>query len=127
MNKDLADVFGNFVNRILKFAAVRFGGKVPAGGEPGPLEAKLFATLEARLATYTAFMEATEFRKATAELRSIWVLGNEYLAEAAPWSAIKTDPERAALIVRVGINLVHLFAHISQPFILTRRRASMRR
>ena len=32
MNKDLADVLGNFVNRILKFAETRFGATVPAGG-----------------------------------------------------------------------------------------------
>ena len=39
VNRDLADVLGNFVNRILKFCEARFGGVVPAGGEPGPLEA----------------------------------------------------------------------------------------
>ncbi len=36
-------------------------------------------------------MEAMEVRKAAAELRGIWVVGNEYLQAAAPWSAIKTD------------------------------------
>jgi methionyl-tRNA synthetase len=29
VNKDLADVLGNFVNRVLKFAAARFDGVVP--------------------------------------------------------------------------------------------------
>ena len=32
--RDLADVLGNFVNRILKFTEARFEGVVPAGGEP---------------------------------------------------------------------------------------------
>ncbi|HWA63580.1 MAG TPA: methionine--tRNA ligase, partial [Caulobacteraceae bacterium] len=41
----------------------------------------------------------------------------EYLQEAAPWTAIKTDPERAAVIVRTGINLVGLFARISAPIL----------
>jgi methionyl-tRNA synthetase len=45
------------------------------------------------------------------------VLGNQYLQEAAPWTAIKTDPERAAVIVRTGINLVALFARISAPIL----------
>jgi len=48
-------------------------------------------------------------------LRDIWVLGNQYLQEAAPWTAIKTDPARAAVIVRTGLNLVALFARISAP------------
>jgi methionyl-tRNA synthetase len=34
VNKDLADVLGNFVNRIVKFAETRFEGRVPEGGDP---------------------------------------------------------------------------------------------
>jgi methionyl-tRNA synthetase len=45
------------------------------------------------------------------------VLGNQYLTEAAPWTAIKTDPGRAAVAVRTGLNLVALFAKVSEPFI----------
>jgi methionyl-tRNA synthetase len=117
VNRDLADVLGNFVNRILKFAEARFGGVVPAGGEPGPLEAKLFAEVGARLEELTAQFEAIEVRKSAQALRALWVLGNEYLQEAAPWSAIRTDPERAAVVVRTAINLVALYSRISAPVI----------
>ena len=117
VNKDLADVFGNFVNRILKFTKARFGDTVPEGGVPGALEEKLWSDLDARIAAYTGHMEAMEFRKAAIELRAIWVLGNEYLTEAAPWTLIKTDKDAAAQAVRTGINLIHLFAHLSQAFI----------
>ena len=117
INRDLADVFGNFVNRILKFCETRYDGVVPAGGEAGDLEHRLYADVSARLADLTAQLEALEFRKAAQALRGLWVLGNEYLTEAAPWTAIKTDPERAAVIVRTGINLVGLFARASAPFI----------
>ncbi|HEY2051801.1 MAG TPA: methionine--tRNA ligase [Caulobacteraceae bacterium] len=117
VNRDLADVLGNFVNRILKFAEARFGGVVPEGGEPGPLEAKLFAEVSARLEELTAQFEAIEVRKSAQALRALWVLGNEYLQEAAPWTAIRSDPERAAVIVRTAINLVALYARISAPVI----------
>jgi methionyl-tRNA synthetase len=117
VNRDLADVLGNFVNRILKFAEARFGGLVPDGGEPGPLEAKLFAEVSARLEELTAQFEAIEVRKSAQALRALWVLGNEYLQEAAPWTAIRTDPERAAVIVRTAINLVAFYSRISAPVI----------
>jgi methionyl-tRNA synthetase len=117
VNRDLADVFGNYVNRILKFCESRFEGVVPAGGEPGPLEHKLQADVAAQLAELAEHMEAIEVRKSAQALRALWVLGNEYLQEAAPWTAIKTDPDRAAVIVRTGINLVALFARVSAPFI----------
>jgi methionyl-tRNA synthetase len=116
-NADLADVLGNFVNRILKFTETRFEGVVPAGGAPGPLEARLDADVLAKLRELTENLESREFRKACASLRQLWVLGNGYLTEAAPWTAFKTDPERAAVAVRTGLNLVALFAKVSEPFI----------
>jgi methionyl-tRNA synthetase len=117
VNKDLADVLGNFVNRITKFAENRFEARVPDGGEPGPLEQKLYGELSERLLELTTQMEGLELRKSAQSLRAIWGLGNEYLAEAAPWTVIKTDPVRAGMIVRTGLNLAALFARLSHPFI----------
>lgn len=117
VNKDLADVLGNFVNRIAKFAESKFEGLVPEGGEPGELEAKLYADLDAGIADLTAQLQAIEVRKAAQALRALWVLGNEYLQVAAPWTAIKTDPARAAVVVRTALNLAALYARLSAPFI----------
>ncbi|HWC62123.1 MAG TPA: methionine--tRNA ligase [Rhizomicrobium sp.] len=115
INKDLADVLGNFVNRVAKFCAARFDGKVPGEGQYGEEEKALIAELDRRVAQYTDYMELAEFRKGLAELRAIWVAGNEYLTRAAPWTLIKTDRAKAAVGVRMGLNLVHQFAHLSWP------------
>ena len=117
VNKDLADVLGNFVSRVTKFSHARFGGTLPEGGAYGPEEAVVTAELARRLAAYEAQMEALEFRKAAQELRAIWVAGNEYLQAAAPWTAIKTDPARAAAITRFAFNLIRLYAVLSRPFL----------
>jgi len=117
INSDLANVLGNFVNRIGKFNESKFEGGVPEGGELGPLEEKLFADVAAQLAELTAQMEAIELRKAAQAVRQLWVLGNEYLQEAAPWTAFKTDPQRAAVVVRTALNLSALYGRVSAPFI----------
>ncbi len=117
VNKDLADVLGNFVNRITRFATAKFDGVVPGGGTPGALEEALAAQLKERLSALTSYYEAMEFRKAMAETRAIWAMGNEYLSEAAPWTAIKTDVDAAALSVRTALNLVVISAIIAQPVI----------
>jgi methionyl-tRNA synthetase len=116
-NKELADTFGNFVNRCLKFAGSRFDGVVPVGGEPGPEEQALVEELDRRIAAYREQMRQISFRKAMAELRAIWGCGNEYLQRTAPWQAIKTDRQRAAVIVRTGVQLIRLFAVLSWPVI----------
>ena len=117
VNKDLADVLGNFVSRVTKFCRSKFGEAVPAGGTFGAEERALIADLAARIASYEAQMDAIEVRKAAAELRAIWALGNEYLQNAAPWSVHKTDPDRAAAIIRLMLNLIRVYAVISAPFI----------
>jgi methionyl-tRNA synthetase len=117
VNKDLADVLGNFVNRIVKFTESKFEGRVPEGGEAGPLEEKLYDDLSALLTEATDAFDAMEMRKAAQAVRRIWVLGNEYLQEAAPWTVFKTDVTRAGVIVRHGLNLVRLYATLAQPLI----------
>ncbi|QDY69498.1 methionine--tRNA ligase [Qingshengfaniella alkalisoli] len=117
VNKDLADVLGNFVSRITKFCRSKFGEAVPEGGAIGPREEVLAAELSKRLTAYQKHMDAIEIRKAAAELRGLWVIGNEYLQEAAPWALFKTDPEGAAAVVRTGLNLIAFYATISAPFI----------
>ncbi|NJP51128.1 methionine--tRNA ligase [Streptomyces sp. SBST2-5] len=117
VNKDLADTLGNFVNRVLSFSRKRFGDEVPAGAAPGEAEAKLGEEIARLLAEYEEHMEAIQFRKAAAALRALWSAGNSYLEEKAPWLEIKTDKEAAALTLRTAMNLIHLYAVVSEPFI----------
>ncbi|MEM8792980.1 MAG: methionine--tRNA ligase [Pseudomonadota bacterium] len=117
VNKDLADVLGNFVSRVTKFCRSKFGEEVPEGGNYEVPEQEVIADIAARIRALEAHWEAVEFRKAAAELRAIWVVGNEYLQETAPWAVIKEDEARAAAIIRFSLNLIRLYAILSRPFI----------
>ena len=117
VNKDLNDTLGNFVNRCLTFTTRNVGPAVPAGGEPGEIEAALLAELTERVARYTQHHADKEYRKAANELRAIWAAGNGYWEQAQPWKAIKTDAERAAVIMRTAVNLVRLYGVLSAPII----------
>ena len=117
VNKDLADTFGNFVNRCLTFTSRNAGEAVPAGGEPGEAEHQLVEDLRGRVREYTGLLEGKQFRKATAELRAIWATGNAYWERAEPWKAVKSDAARAAVIQRTGVNLVRLFAALAAPIL----------
>ena len=125
VNKDLADVLGNFVSRVTKFCRAKFGEAVPGGGSFGQPEQNLIAALTTRLRAYEDAMSRMEVRKSAAELRAIWVLGNEYLQTAAPWASFKTDPEQAAMQVRLGLNLIRFHAVLSAPFIPFAARAML--
>ncbi|MEL7158162.1 MAG: class I tRNA ligase family protein, partial [Actinomycetota bacterium] len=117
VNKDLADTLGNFVNRVLSFSAKRLGNAVPEGGQPGPTEQALGAEVAGLLADLEQQLDELQFRKATQSLRAMWSAGNAYLEEKAPWTAIKTDGDDAALTLRTAMNLIYLFGVVSAPLI----------
>jgi methionyl-tRNA synthetase len=56
-----------------------------------------------------------EFRKAMSELRALWARGNEYFDRKQPWAQIKTDPDDAAVTLRICVNLIALFARLAAP------------
>src|SRR5882757_4568205 len=113
VNKDLADIFGNLANRIISFAHRAFDGRIPNGGAPGDAERRLADELEQRIAALRRHHEALEFRAAAAATRAIWDTANAYLQHTAPWTAIKSDSTRAAVVTRTGLNLVGLCATLA--------------
>ena len=120
VNKDLNDVLGNFINRVMKMTVKDFGTQIPALGEITEAEKELYASLDGLIKQYTDHMDAIEFRKALADLREIWVSGNNYIAKTEPWKAVKTDKSRAATILNTGLNLIHLFGILSAPVMPTK-------
>jgi methionyl-tRNA synthetase len=117
VNKDLNDTLGNFINRVLKMTKSKLGETIPAGGDLTDAEQELADKLDKRIKDYTKYMEDMEYRKALGELRAIWVEGNNYLDKTAPWTEIKTNPERAACILRTAINLIRIYGILSAPII----------
>ena len=117
VNKDLSGTFGNFVNRVLRFAASKFGDTIPEGGTPGPREAGLAEQCADQVNAYREAMGNLEFREAIRGLKALWTIGNVYIDEAAPWKAIKADRDAAAMTIRTCINLIRLCAAASLPVI----------
>lgn len=117
VNKELADNFGNFINRILKFTSSRFGNELPAGGELGEAEAELEVRCKALVEELRSHLNRMEFRKATETLNALWSAGNQYIDVRAPWTLFKQDKDQAAVVIRTCVNLIRLYAVASAPFI----------
>ncbi|TKW60837.1 MAG: methionine--tRNA ligase [Blastochloris viridis] len=116
VNKDLADVLGNFINRTLQFTHKNFGTSVPASsGTYTEADQACAKRLNDILVRYTTHMERAEMRKSQEALRELWVAGNEYLAEQEPWKVIKTDKDRAATILNLAIHMIVLYARAMAP------------
>ena len=117
INKDLADVLGNFVSRITKFALSKYGKTIPDGKKYTQQEFDTVSEIEKIFESYDEAMTKIEIRKAASHLRKIWSIGNEYLQRSQPWMIIKTDEAEAAKAIRFAFNLMLFFSEISEPFI----------
>ncbi len=117
VNKDLADVLGNFIARVTKFSISKFGNNIPTNNKYQSLETKTISDLEQHYNLYRNFMEKIEIRKASQELRNMWVIGNEYLQKAEPWAILKRDEPKTKMIIRFSFHLIHFYSLISEPFI----------
>ena len=116
VNKDLADTFGNFINRAFKLCEKHFGAQVPEGGALD-MEPELVAELKPLIEQYTQNLHDKDFRKSLQSLKAIWTVGNGYFDRREPWQTIKTDKDETARTLRTAINLVRVFAVLAGPII----------
>lgn len=117
INADLANVIGNYVNRLWRFTLSGFNGLIPPLDQEGENERKIRSEFAATMERLTIAHETLEFRVAAAETRALWSICNEYLTLAAPWTTIKTSPVEAGSAVAFGLSLAREAARASLPII----------
>ncbi len=99
-NADLANDFGNLLNRTLPLVERQFGGQIPP---PGPEEGPDRGLREAAAAAPGAadrLIGTFDFTRGLAEIWRFLGAANKYIDEAAPWAAFKGgNRDRAGAIV----------------------------
>ncbi|NJC33497.1 methionyl-tRNA synthetase [Sphingomonas jejuensis] len=95
VNAELANSFGNLVQRTLAFIAKNLAGRVPAGGGEAAEDAALLAEVRRACADeMPAAFEALQLSQGIeAWMRGVFAC-NAYIDTAAPWALRKTDPVR---------------------------------
>jgi len=116
-NNELADIFGNFVNRANVLTHKYFAGAIPEPGTFGPAENTLVEVLNNAPQLVSTNLENFKFRQALTEMMVVARAGNKYLAETEPWKLIKTEPERVATILYLANQTSALLALLMEPFL----------
>jgi len=116
INGDLANAYGNLVQRVLSMIGKNLGGVVPTPGPFVPADRALLDAAASLPAVLRPAMREQAFHKA---LDAIWaVIGdaNRYVDEQAPWTLRKTDPPRMATVLYVLAETIRRVAILTQPF-----------
>lgn len=116
-NNELVAIYGNFINRALVLTKKYFDGKVPALNELTDYDKetlKEFSNVKEKLEN---LLDNFKFRDAQKEAMNLARIGNKYLAETEPWKLAKTDMDRTATILHIGLQIAANLAIAFEPFL----------
>ena len=116
-NSELVAIFGNFVNRVVVLTHKYYNGIVPQPNAFLPEDLEVLEALAAFPNSIGNAIENYRFREASQQLINLARLGNKYLADAEPWKLIKTNPERVATIMYVGIQITTSLGVLCDPML----------
>ncbi|WP_187352003.1 methionine--tRNA ligase [Allosaccharopolyspora coralli] len=114
-NFELANEWGNLVNRAVSMAA-KNNGAVPAPTRPDPADAELTSLSKAAFDTVGRNLEHSRFRAASQEAMRVVSAANKYLSDQEPWK-LKDDPDRRDAVLHTALQVVSDANTLLTPFL----------
>ena len=116
MNSDLANNYGNLVQRVLSFINKVCDAKVPKSGNILPADQALLDSVDL-LDTLRRHIDNCALNKVCETLWSAIAEANRYIDEHKPWSLKTSDPIRMNTILYVLAELIRKVAILTQPLV----------
>ena len=117
INGDLANDFGNLVQRVLSMVARNCASATP---ESGPLASEDRALLDRAGALAEAMRAEIDAQAIHKALILLWAeIGeaNRYVDSCAPWELKRSDPARMRTVLYVLAEAIRHYAILAQPFV----------
>jgi methionyl-tRNA synthetase len=115
-NNELADILGNFINRVALFVRKNYAGKIPEGGSPRAEELEVLNAIAEAPAKIGGMIERFELKNACRELMNLPALGNRYFDYQLPWKTFKTDRAACDRAISVCCRLISALEVLMRPF-----------
>lgn len=123
-NNELADILGNYANRVLTFAKNHFGNCVPDprkymedGTDPTIDTSSISFEFDSYRIHIVNSYESFRLRDATSQTVHLARLANKLFNDLAPWVEIKTNRAKAAAIILNCLEKLRAIAYCFLPII----------
>ena len=118
-NDELVATWGNLANRVLAFCYKNWDGHVPSIDPAAlrPIDLELLSGIQAGFRTVGEFLDGIKLRAALQEAFRLATTVNQYLDQLAPWQAIKTDKNSAALTIYTALKAIDSLKVLFAPFL----------
>ena len=117
INSELADVFGNFVNRTVVLTNKYYDGLVPEQGSLTEQDLQVLDEVNNACSCISDLILRYKLREAQGEMMRIARTGNKYLADNEPWKLIKVDSKRVETIMSVALEITRCLSIAAMPFL----------
>lgn len=114
-NSDLANDFGNLLNRVSGLIGKYFDAKVPEPGEHTPEDQAIIDRAKALEAVVTENIDKLQIHSAIFAILDLVGKTNRYMEHEAPWKVAKEDLKRAGTILYVATEALRVAAYHLSP------------
>jgi methionyl-tRNA synthetase len=117
MNRDLANDYGNLVQRVLSLIQRNCDSRVPGPAAFTNEDNQLLGAAEALLDRVRAEMAVQALSRALEAIFELVGAANRYVDAQAPWALRKSDPARMATVLYVLAETIRRLALLTQAFL----------
>ena len=114
-NSDLANDFGNLLNRVGGLTAKNHGGVVPPQGELTPAEEEIKALANALPQKIKQMIDSYKVQEAVSSVLDFVRILNKYVEVQAPWKLAKTDIKAAERVIYTATEGLRIAAIMLEP------------
>ncbi|MDO8550831.1 MAG: methionine--tRNA ligase, partial [Ignavibacteria bacterium] len=116
-NNELADIFGNFINRTFTFVHKHFDGKVPAKGKTEKIDDEMLKLISEYPSKVSSLFENYRIKEGVLEIMNLARAGNKYFNDSEPWKTIKSDNEKCGTTLNICLQAIYTLAELFYPVI----------
>ncbi len=114
-NSELADIFGNFINRTFTFVHKHFNGKVPACGKLEKIDEDMMIAIASYPEKVAEFFEKFKIRDGVNEIMNLARDGNKYFNDSEPWVTVKANKGKCGTTLNICLQAIHTLAELFYP------------
>jgi methionyl-tRNA synthetase len=116
MNRDLANDYGNLVQRVLALIQRNCSGRLPTPAELLASDRELLDASSGLLEQVRAAMAVQALGRSLEAIFELVGAANRYVDAEAPWVLRRTDPARMATVLHTLVEIIRRLALLTQAF-----------
>jgi methionyl-tRNA synthetase len=116
-NNELADILGNFVNRVLTFTQKHFNSEVPDAKNLSETDSSMLTSLTEYVSRVDSYYERIKIKDALTEIMNLARAANKFFNDSEPWKTVKTDKEKCAATIFVSLQVIRTLAIMISPIV----------